>query len=46
VPKVEEAPALVKLLVKDHTTNIEEALRVISLILILLPHLMSIMGPN
>lgn len=33
-------------MVKDHTTNIEEAMRVISPFLLLLPHMMSMIGLN
>ena len=35
-----------KLLVKDHTTSLEEALRLVSPIFSLLPHAISFMGPH
>jgi hypothetical protein len=46
-PKVVEAPKQeVKLLVKDHTTNVEDAIRRLAPFLVLLPQVMTMMGPS
>ena len=45
--QVEQAPPQqVKLLVKDHTTSLEEAIRLIAPIFVLLPQAITMMGPN
>lgn len=33
-------------MVKDHTTNVEEALRIVAPLFVLLPQIMTMMGPN